>query len=183
VSALIPTAMQENTPFVVDQWSLPLRLLHWTTVLLLGVQFAVALLPIGSGIGGVAGLGFHVSLGALLAIVFSARLVCRLFDRGPHGRRIAARLLQGLLYLLAFTVSASGWLAYRPSPFAGRALLFNYVELPKLVWSHTTQWIVWHRWAVWLLLGVSAGHIALAIYHLLRPGDRRNRAMSIFPNR
>ena len=148
---------------------------------LLCIQFAVALLPIGNSVGGAAGIGFHISLGTLLAIVFSARLVCRLFDHGPPGRRVAAQLLQGLLYVLAVGVSATGWLAYRPSPFAGRALLFNYIELPKLEWSYVTHWATWHRWAVWLFLSVIAGHVALAIYHLFKPGDRHHGAMSLIP--
>lgn len=174
-----PARMTVPSATGANRWSAPLRLLHWFAVPLLAVQFAVSLFIMGDGTGAVSWLGFHVSLGALLALVIGARLVCRLFDRGPPGRRVLAQMGQALLYLLALGVSATGWLAYRPSPFAPRAVLFGVFDLPVLSSLRLAPWSVWHLWLVWLFLFLVAGHVAMAIYHVCIPGDPTMAAMSL----
>lgn len=167
---------------VAERWSLPLRLLHWITVPLLFVQFAVSLTLMGDK-GAVGWFGFHASLGACLVIAIGARLVCRLFDRGPSGPRLAARLLQAALYLVLVAVSATGWLAYRPSPFAVRSILFGRFDLPVLAAPRFVPWAMLHRWLVWLLLILVAGHVLMAIFRGLAPGDRTLEAMSLSARR
>lgn len=164
-----------------DRWSVALRLLHWMTVPLLGVQFAVSLLLMGDGRDAVPWLGFHISLGVVLAAVIGDRLACRVFDRGPGGRRIIVRPMQATLYVLTLVVSATGWLAYRPSPFAARGVLFGNFDLPVLSSLRLAPWALWHKWSVWLLLVLVGGHIVLAIYHARTPGDRTMAAMSLRP--
>lgn len=170
--------MAASSPSQADRWSVPLRLLHWVTVPLLAVQFAVSLLLMGDG-RSVPWLGFHISMGTVLVAVIGARLVCRLFDSGPHGRQIVVRLLQAMLYMVALGVSATGWLAYRPSPFAVRKVLFGYLDLPVLSSLRVAPWSFWHKWSVWLFLLLVAGHVGMAIYHACRPGDRTMAAMSL----
>jgi len=163
-----------------ERWSSPVRVLHWATVPLLGIQFAASFLVMGDGTSALSWLGFHVSLGTLVVVTLGARLVCRLFDHGPAGRRVIVRILQAMLYAVALGVSATGWLAYRPSPFAPRAVLFGFFELPvpsSLV--RLAPWALWHRWLVWLLLLIVTGHIIMALWHALRPGDRVMASMAL----
>ncbi|MBN9308422.1 MAG: cytochrome b/b6 domain-containing protein [Devosia sp.] len=171
--------MAASSPSQADRWSIPLRLLHWVTVPLLAVQFAVSLLLMGDGRSAVSWLGFHISLGAVVFAAIGARLVCRMFDSGPLGRQIVVRVLQAMLYMVALGVSLTGWLAYRPSPFAVRKLLFGYLDLPVLSSLRVAPWALWHKWSVWLFLALVIGHVGLAIYHACIPGDRTMAAMSL----
>lgn len=163
-----------------ERWSSPVRVLHWATVPLLGIQFAASFLVMGDGTSALSRLGFHVLLGTLVVVTFGARLVCRLFDHGPAGRRVVVRILQAIIYLVALGVSATGWLAYRPSPFAPRAVLFGFFELPVLSsLVRLAPWAFWHKWLVWLLLLLVTGHIIMAFWHAFRPGDRVMVGMSL----
>ena len=162
----------------VSRWSLPIRLLHWLTALLLALQLVVAWFLMGDGAGALQWISFHISLGVVLGAVIGVRLLCRVFDRGPARRASLARLLQATIYVQALAVSATGWLAYRPSPFAGRAVVLGYFDLPTLSFMRTAPWAFWHKWLVWLFVGMVVGHIAVAIYHARKPGDSTLAAMS-----
>lgn len=165
---------------LTDRWGVPLRLLHWATVPLLAVQFAVSPLLMGDGRSAIPWLGFHISLGAVLVVAMAARVVCRLSGPGPSGRPFIVRLMQAILYMMTLAASATGWLAYRPSPFAARKVIFGYFDLPVLSSLRTAPWAMWHKWSVWLLLLLVSGHVVMAIYHARTPGDRTAAAMSLW---
>jgi hypothetical protein len=70
--------------------------------------------------------------------------------------------------------------AYRPSPFAARKVIFGYFDLPVLSSLRTAPWAMWNKWSVWLLLLLVSGHVVMAIYHARTPGDRTAAAMSLW---
>jgi cytochrome b561 len=117
-------------------WSLGIRLLHWLTAALVGVQiaFAFALMG-GSGMAKVLWLPFHVSVGVSIFSIIFVRLVWRVFERAPARpasplvRRLAA-FVHASLYLLILAVVLTGWLAYSPAPLMPPARLFSYMPLP-----------------------------------------------------
>lgn len=161
------------------RWSLVVRLLHWITVAVLGIQVVIAWMLMGDSAGGPRWIGFHISLGMVFAVIVAVRLLCRMFDRGPEGRAVAARMLQAGLYGEALAVALSGWLAYRPSPFAPRDVVFGYFELPILPLLRGLPWSTLHRGIVWLFIATVLGHALLAIVHALTPNDPRFAAMSL----
>lgn len=164
-------------PNLSTRWSLPLRVLHWTTVFLLLVQYGVSFTLI-EGVGMIKWLGPHVIVGVCIAVAIAARLVCRLFDHGPAPRRLATRVVQAALYVVLLAVTATGWLAYRPSPFALRPMLVN---LPVLPVPQVLPWGLLHEWLVWLLMILIVGHSSVAVIRAFVMGDQTLRSMSLWP--
>ena len=152
------------------------KLLHWTIVGLLIVQFAIAwtMPDIGRNTKPETLINLHLSFGVLILAVAVVRLAWRLMhgepaplDGVPPWQVQSARAVHWLLYLLLFVVPILGWMnaSYRGFPIT----LFGLFELPKLLATRTPGF----RWtgdihgllANYLMLALVGLHVAAALYH------------------
>jgi cytochrome b561 len=152
------------------------KLLHWTVVTLLIVQFAVAwtMPEIRRDTKPDTLINLHLSFGALLL----ALAVIRLGWRATHGepppqdglppwQLQSARIVHWLLYALLFVVPILGWInaSWRGFPVS----LFGLIELPKLLATRAPglRWTgdVHGLLANYLMLALVGLHAAAALYH------------------
>ncbi|WP_319782955.1 cytochrome b [Oceanisphaera sp. IT1-181] len=158
------------------KYSVPMRMLHWLTALLIIGLFAVGLwmrslsyydslyqiLPF-----------WHKSVGFLLLLLVLLRLVVR-FSRTrlpslPSHKRWEQRVAGatvGLLYGLMFGMFISGYLIAtaddRPASF------FGWFDIPVLITAFPNQEDVAgliHEYCAWALIGLSALHGLAALKH------------------
>ncbi|ART82370.1 cytochrome b [Oceanisphaera profunda] len=158
------------------KYSVPMRMLHWLTALLIIGLFAVGLwmrslsyydslyqiLPF-----------WHKSVGFLLLLLVMLRLVVRFSSQHPAAlpshkwweRRVAGATV-GLLYGLMFGMFISGYLIAtaddRPASF------FGWFDIPVLITAFPNQEDVAgliHEYCAWALIGLSALHGLAALKH------------------
>lgn len=149
-------------------WSWQVRLLHWLTAALVLPQTMIALLFMGSGLGSLAWLSVHLSLGVVLFAVIVGRIILRTTTRAVPRSHIFASTLQIGLYITLLAVSISGWLSYRPAAFSPRNVLFGLAPLPRLRWLPDLPWLATHRVLVWLFVVLLALHIGAVVFHSSR---------------
>ncbi len=166
-----------NPPMPATAWSWQVRLLHWLTVILVLPQTVIALLFIGSGMGSLAWLSVHVSLGVVLFAVIVSRIVLRVTIRAVPRSGILAATLQILLYITLLAVALTGWLSYRPAAFSPRNVLFGLAPLPRLRWQSDLPWLATHRVLVWLFVVLLALHIGAVVFHSFVKKDGTLTAM------
>ena len=116
------------------------KLFHWAAVALLAAQFALGwLMPhIKPGMQPERLMNLHLSTGLLILALMTARVAWR-FVRGaplpeaslPAWQRLAAELVHGVLYLLVFAMTVSGWLF--ASTRGWTVTLYGAVPVPNLV--------------------------------------------------
>lgn len=171
-------------------WSLPVILLHWVTG---GLTLAVAGLAVfllsppewsQSYIDRyMAWIGWHRlgGLGVLLLAAVWISLRClrpRPLRTGSPNMQFAAIMAQGLMLAFLIALPVSGYLM---DALINPALeLPGGVSLPSPLPRHQTFSVALsyiHKWGGFALLGIVALHIAAALWHGLRPGDRTLRAM------
>jgi cytochrome b561 len=152
------------------------KLLHWTIVALLIVQFAIAwIMPeIRRDTQPGTLINLHLSLGVLILAVAIIRLGWRATHREPAPedglppwQMQSARLNHWLLYLLLFVVPILGWInaSYRGFPVS----LFGLVDLPKLIatrapgfgWTGDVHGLL----ATYVMLALVGLHVAATLYH------------------
>jgi cytochrome b561 len=152
------------------------KLLHWTIVVLLFMQFAVALtMPeIHRNTVPERMINLHLSFGALILLVAIIRLAWRAThadpppqDGLPPWQLQSARVVHWLLYALLFVVPALGWVnaSYRGFPVS----LFRLFDLPALMAKRTPGfgWTgdVHTLLAYYAMLTLIALHVAAGLYH------------------
>ena len=147
--------------------------LHWTTALLVVVNFALAEIwdlfakPTAHFL-----QATHMSLGALLGLVIVARLAWRLI-RGHQVEpletgwmRLASKATHYSLYLLLIVEVALGFLVQWTK---GRALSFFGLGIPSplAAWPRPArhQALELHNWVAWAIVVIAALHAAAALYH------------------
>jgi cytochrome b561 len=152
------------------------KLLHWTVVALLIVQFVLAwtMPEIRRDTKPDTLINLHLSFGALILAVALIRLGWRAThaepspqDGLPPWQLQSARVTHWLLYLLLFVVPILGWInaSYRGFP----VIVFGLVELPKLLatrapgfgWTGDVHGLL-ANYAMLALVGL---HVAAALYH------------------
>ena len=161
--------------------------LHWATALLVLVAFIY-------GPGGpedrvyAASRDFdrhlHETLGGAVFLLTFARVAWRLFDRRPQPEPvarwmgIAAKALQGLLYLLLFAVPmtaiAGAWLEGHPLAYLGGLEIPSPIP-PSHALGQTLAEI--HGWLGDVILWLAGAHALAAIYHQLVLKDGVLRSM------
>lgn len=147
--------------------------LHWTTALLVVVNFALAEMwdwlskP-------VKGLmeDTHMSLGVVLAVVIVARIVWRMMPGHemaslPRGWvPLASKSVHYLLYLLLVAEAALGfvfrWGAGRPMEFFGLGIPPLIGEMARPDRRFLRELHEWNGWAIVIIAGL---HAAAALYH------------------
>ncbi|WP_416308062.1 cytochrome b [Neptunicella sp. SCSIO 80796] len=126
---------------------------------------------------------WHVSIGILLAAVTVVRLIWRFsqpvpINEGANWEKVAAQLAHGLLYLLLFLLFVTGYLI----PTAdGRGIeVFDWFALPSMgeLFEHqeTISGDI-HRWAAYIIIGLSLFHGLAAFKHHLIDKDSTLRRM------
>jgi cytochrome b561 len=158
------------------------KLLHWTIVALLIVQFIIAwTMPnIGRNTSMSTLTSLHFSFGVLILLVAIVRLAWRLLQGEPEPaaglvawERLVSRIVYWLLYLLLFVVPILGWISasWRGFPVS----LFGLIELPKLMATRAPGW----RWtgdvhgllANYPMLALVGLHVAATLHHWLLRRD------------
>ena len=153
----------------------PAKFFHWTTVLLLVIQYAIGWLmpdvhrdtkPIGL-------ISLHLSIGALIVLIVLARLAWRLTHPAPPESttlppllRFAARATHGLLYTLLIAFPLMGWA--NASSRGWQVSLFGVVPLPPLSHAGSAlghQMGGLHQVFAWVLIAMIALHVCGALFH------------------
>jgi cytochrome b561 len=168
--------------------------LHWTTALLVIVQFALAetwdyfARPTRESM-----QSLHVSLGVLFTGVILARIVWRLIPDHQISSlqiglvRAASKGVHYLLYLLLAVQAVSGfifrWAQGHPVSFFGFPITNPLGAMDKAT-RHQLHDI--HEWVAWTIVSLALGHAVAALYHhyvlkdrvLMRmlPGDGERRS-------
>ena len=153
------------------------KLLHWTVVALLLVQFVLAwVMPeIKRDTKPDTLINLHLSFGVLILAVAVIRLGWRAThaepppqDGVPPWQLQSARILHWLLYGLLFVVPIMGWIN---ASWRGFPVIMFGLELPKLVATRAPglRWTgdVHGLLANYLMLALVGLHVAAALYHWL----------------
>ncbi len=153
------------------------KLLHWTVVALLIVQFVLAwLMPdIKRDTKPDTLINLHLSFGVLILAVAVIRLGWRAIHAEPPPQvgvppwqLQSARVVHWLLYGLLFVVPMLGWIN---ASWRGFPVIMFGLELPKLVATRATglRWTgdVHGLLANYLMLALVGLHLAAALYHRL----------------
>ncbi|MBV8656417.1 MAG: cytochrome b [Burkholderiales bacterium] len=156
-------------------YSAPSKILHWLTVLLLALQFAIGwLMPdVHRGTLPVGLIQAHLIVGVALIFVVAVRIAWRWMTPGvaplpntsPQQARLAAITHQAL-YVLLIAVPVLGWINASARGWA--VTLFGVIPMPKLAadgssFGHLMGDV--HQAFAWVLLAGVALHVAAALYH------------------
>src|SRR5579859_7767319 len=116
----------------------PAKVMHWTVVALLAVQYSIGwLMPdIHRGEQPGQGMSLHVSFGIVILALTVLRFVWRLThpvapeSSLPPWQRLSSELVHWLLYILVLATTISGWLF---ASFRGWSITYFYlIPLPML---------------------------------------------------
>jgi|SRR6185437_240232 cytochrome b561 len=159
------------------------KLLHWTIVVLLFMQFSIALtMPeIHRDTVPERMINLHFSFGLLILLVAIVRLVWRAvqgeptpLDGVPPWQTTSARVMHWLLYALLFVIPILGWMnaSYRGFTVS----LFGLFNMPKLIatrepgfgWTGDVHMLLSY-YALLTLIGL---HVAASLYHYFWRRDR-----------
>lgn len=158
-----------------DQYGLVARALHWLIVVLVIVQYGLALranaLPRGPAL--LAVLGLHKSVGITIFALAIVRLAWRGFNPTPQlpvhippWQRVAARLSHGALYAVLLVMPLFGWLMSSARNFP--VSWFRLYTLPDLIAPNERAYEFFHEGHEWLarfLLLLALLHVAAALKH------------------
>lgn len=161
-----------NTP---HRWGAVAQFLHWLIVVLIIVQFTLALyadsLPVGSRKVGV--LANHKSFGITILALAIIRLTWRWLNPTPPlpptlkpYERVLARVTHALLYVLLFVQPLTGWLMSSARGFP--VSWFRFFQLPDLVPKNQALYhalVATHSTLAVVLVGVVTLHVAAALKH------------------
>jgi cytochrome b561 len=150
------------------------KILHWTIIALLVVQYSIGwLMPdVHAGPPGIP-MTWHISIGTVILALIIARLLWRLThpvaseSSLPPWQRTASEAVHWLLYLLVLLTTLSGWLFV--SARGRNVYWFFLVPLPMLTaGNHALIRALdgWHQNFMWALLVLAGLHIAAAFVHL-----------------
>jgi cytochrome b561 len=157
------------------------KILHWLVAAILVGQFALGwLMPkVRRGMEPGLSMRVHISIGIVVLALIAVRLVWRvthpvpLEPDLPRWQRNAASAVHGLLYLLVFVTTFTGW--FYASARGWSLTFFGLFPLPALVaqGSPTGRAVGGiHETIVWVLLAVVALHVLAALVHAFVYRDR-----------
>ncbi len=161
--------------------------LHWFSVALIlaAVAFVLTREEMGARDLKLLLLEQHRSLGILVLVLVSLRLVSRLWHRRqlvrhdlPWALNLASAVGHWGLYILMIATPLLGWAL--TSAHGQDVSLFGLVSLPPLVPPDTDladTLADWHELSAWSLLGLVAAHAVAAIWHHYVRRDGVLRAM------
>jgi len=161
------------------------KILHWTIVALLVVQYSIGwLMPdVHAGPPGVP-MSWHISIGTVILALIVVRILWRLThpvapeSSLPSWQRVISEGVHWLLYLLVLLTTLSGWLF--ASARGWSVFWFFLTPLPMLTAGNRALVRAldgWHQNFMWALLAVAGLHIAAALVHLFYYRDGVMRRM------
>jgi cytochrome b561 len=176
-----------------DSYGSIAKILHWTIVVLIIVQYFIAEaadeLP--DGLEKLSLISRHKSFGMLVLILAVMRIGWRLANRGspapvpmPRRQQVAAAAGHGLLYLLVLAQPITGWAMSSAANYP--VTLFGWIQFPALVGASPDLHEVLedlHKSLFWVLAAVAMLHAAAAVYHHLWMKDNALRRMLPFGGR
>ena len=132
---------------------------------------------------------WHKSLGVLLLLMITLRIVLRLFSRPPalplnipmwEGK--ASKLGHWLLYLCMFVIPLAGWLTVSSSAFGLPTIVFNWFEWPHIPGLEANESIEkaaksTHRWFAYAFITLIIVHIGAVIKHAVFDNENLLRRM------
>lgn len=172
---------------ISERYDIFARLLHWLTVFLVVVQFAIAwtmpdirrgTLPLGL-------IAWHLSVGTAILAVTVVRAGWRLTHREPPApatlvpaMQAVSRVTHVTLYALLVALPLLGWA--NASARGWSVKLFGILPLPALSTKGSSLGHALgdvHQTVAIVLLGVIGLHVLGALYHLLLVRDRTVQRM------
>ncbi len=149
------------------------RLLHWTVVLLLVGEYALAwLMPdIRKGTQPNGLIAWHLFVGPLILAVMLLRLGWRSAVGAPEPhpgvawQELASKLTHGLLYALLLVLPLLGWIN---ASTRGWSIHLLGIPLPALASQGSTvghDLGEWHSTLAYVVLGLIGLHVSAALYH------------------
>ncbi len=163
------------------------KLLHWLIVLLVLIQFVIAILMPDIGPDTVPGtlIDLHFSFGVLIFVVMAGRFVHRLLHPvpldlpdSPGWERRVASATHRTFYFILLVGPFLGWAS--ASAHKLPVEVFGFFTLPGIAaprapWALTAGDI--HALMMWILLALIALHVGAALYHYLFRHDDVLRRM------
>jgi cytochrome b561 len=161
------------------QYGTTAKILHWTIVALLVLQYAIGwLMPDVHGGPPGAPMIWHISIGMVILTLIVVRLLWRLTHPVapetslPAWQRISSEGVHWLLYSLVLLTTLSGWLF--TSARGWTVSWFFFAPLPML--TAGSRGLVksldgWHQNFMWALLILIAIHVVAAFVHLFHYRD------------
>jgi cytochrome b561 len=173
-----PPARQERTMSYgtrTDGYPWTSKLLHWLVAacVLATAPVAIAMTRVGEGPAQDTLYNFHKSIGVLILMLMTLRLINRLVvgapvpdpDIAPWQRTVSA-VVHTSFYVLLLAMPVVGHIANSaygaPTPFFG---LFNVPAAVGKNEALATQLFTVHRWVGWLLILLVLTHVSAALYH------------------
>ncbi|AWM03573.1 cytochrome b [Bradyrhizobium amphicarpaeae] len=156
------------------QYGAPAKILHWSIVALLALQYPIGwLMPdIHRGMTPGTGMTFHVSIGILILALTALRFLWRLThpvapeSSLPGWQRVSSEAVHWLLYALVLATTITGWLF---ASYRGWSVSFFYlVPLPMLASDNAAAGRSidgLHQATEWALLTTIVIHVAAALAH------------------
>ncbi len=163
-------------------YSIPARVLHWLTALLVLITIPAGIAMANIGAGPLQNFLFdlHRSIGVLLIPVILLRLAYRLYDAPPPLpadipaiQQFAASSVHVALYALLIVQPIVGWIG--TSAFRAPIAVFWLFELPP-IWpenrAFSDQVFQVHRVIAYLIVLLLCAHIGAALFHHFVRRDR-----------
>lgn len=157
------------------------KLLHWTTVVLLIVQYSIGwLMPdIRRGMTPGEAMNLHMSFGLVILFLVLARFLWRLTHPVapeatlPGWQRVSSEGVHLLLYALIVVTTLAGWSF--ASMRGWTITVFGILPIPRLAAEGSplaTAFGELHGTLIWVLLAAVGLHVAAAFVHLFVYRDR-----------
>ena len=149
--------------------------LHWSIVLLVLVQFGIAILMPDIGPHTVAGtlINLHFSFGVLILVLMAVRLGNRLrhpvpldMPGSPAWERLAAHVTQLAFYFILLVGPFLGWAsasAHKLPVDVFGIMTLPAIAAPRAHWALTAGDI--HIYMMWTLAALIGLHVLAALYH------------------
>jgi cytochrome b561 len=157
------------------------KALHWLTMALLTVQYAIGWIMPGVKPGMTPGtlMNLHISIGVVILALVLARYLWRLFHHVPpepsltRWQNLGSSAVHLALYALIVVTTLTGWVyaSMRGWPLS----IFGVVPLPALVAEGSTFGRTigeLHQILIWVLLTAIGLHVGAALIHLVVYRDR-----------
>jgi cytochrome b561 len=164
-----------------DHYPASSKLLHWLVALcvLTTAPVAIAMTRVSEGPTHDALFNFHKSLGVLILILMTLRLINRLAVGAPIAdpgiepwQKTVSAVVHTSFYVLLLAMPIVGYVANSaygaPTPF------FGLFELPPIIDKNealSTPLFTLHRWVGWLVIVLVLIHVGAALYHHFIRGD------------
>lgn len=189
--------MYRNTP---TGYGLTAILFHWTMAVLIMAMlaFGLYLKQVPRNDPSLFELyQLHKSVGFVILALAVLRLVWRLVnpspklpDNMPALERLAARFGHVGLYALMFALPVTGWFMVSASPWGIPTVVFNILPIPHLPYPDALGtrekaeafFKMLHEYGAYLLIALSALHVAAALkHHFIARDDTLKRMVSTAP--